>query len=266
MSTILCVAAKVGRFFPSWRGHAWRILLGLVILSGLACADDLSIRPELQMKRTAEYDYEVPEPGTYALPVMMNAGDGLVLVAEGKRVRLRDLMNDHITVLSFIYTRCPDPRACPMATGALRQLHAFTVADPAMADAVKLATMSFDPAFDTPEVMEAFGKANRLEAAGAPWLFLTAPSKRELHPILEAYGQVIHYRRNDPAQQIKHPVRVYLIDRDQQVRNIYSFGLLDPRMVMTDIRTLLIEAGAPQAIQSELRIGSTPATQRSGDQ
>lgn len=38
-----------------------------------------------------------------------------------------------------------------------------------------------------------------------------------------------------------HPLRVYLIDSRQQLRNIYSFGLLDPRLVMTDVRTMLLE-------------------------
>ena len=48
-----------------------------------------------------------------------------------------------------------------------------------------------------------------------------------------------------------HPLRVYLIDGQKRIRNIYSYGLLDPRLVMTDVRTLLIEAtqskAAPQA-------------------
>jgi len=120
-------------------------------------------------------------------------------------------------------------------------LHALTKRDPVIAREMLLATMSFDPAFDTPKVMASFGRANRRDEKGAPWRFLTAPSKRELDPILDAYGQVVERRRDDPAKRIFHPVRVYLIDRGGEVRNIYSFGLLDPRMVMTDIRTLLME-------------------------
>jgi cytochrome oxidase Cu insertion factor (SCO1/SenC/PrrC family) len=38
-----------------------------------------------------------------------------------------------------------------------------------------------------------------------------------------------------------HVVRVYLIDAKGMVRNIYSYGMLDPRMVLADVRTLLME-------------------------
>lgn len=209
--------------------------------SAALASDFPGLRPEQKLPRTAEYDYEVPEPGTYQLPRIMPAGDGVVLGTEGERQSLRALMTGRISVLSFIYTRCPDPRACPMATGALRKLHAISREDRQIADELILLSMSFDPAIDTPQVMKTFAMINRQKDDGAPWQFLTTPSKATLEPILEAYGQVIDRRRNDPAKRIYHPVRVYLVDRQGMIRNIYSFGLLDPRMVMTDIRTLLLE-------------------------
>ena len=38
-----------------------------------------------------------------------------------------------------------------------------------------------------------------------------------------------------------HILRVFLIDPDKRIRNIYSTGMLDPRLVVTDVRTLLLE-------------------------
>lgn len=218
-------------------------LLALVTLAGPAAAAPKAAvaRPELALGRSEMYDYDPPEPGTYSLPPLMRAGDGVVLQSDGRPERLLELMEGRLTVLSFIYTRCPDPTACPTATGALRQVHALTRDEPALARNVLLLSMSFDPAADTPEIMKVFSDANRRENEGAPWRFLTAPSVQALQPILRQYGQTINRKQDDPAERIYHPVRVYLIDRDGQVRNIYSFGMLDPRMVMTDIRTLLIE-------------------------
>jgi len=37
---------------------------------------------------------------------------------------------------------------------------------------------------------------------------------------------------------------VFLIDGEGKVRNIYSYDVLDPRLVVTDIRTLLMEKQA----------------------
>jgi len=216
-------------------------LLGIVLAlpAPSARGGQGTMRPELAAPAGDPYAYTLPEPGTYQLPPIMEAGDGVVLQSDGRPERLRELMKGRITVLSFIYTRCPDPTACPMATGAMRQLRGFSRKDPAIADDLLLLSMSFDPAFDTPKLMGAFERANRRDEAGAPWNFLTAPTQRELTPILKSYGQVLD--RGPKEGRIYHPVRVYLIDREGLVRNIYSFGMLDPRMVMTDIRTLLLE-------------------------
>ena len=36
-------------------------------------------------------------------------------------------------------------------------------------------------------------------------------------------------------------LRVFLIDRAARIRNIYSSGTLDPRLVVADVKTLLLE-------------------------
>jgi cytochrome oxidase Cu insertion factor (SCO1/SenC/PrrC family) len=48
---------------------------------------------------------------------------------------------------------------------------------------------------------------------------------------------------DDPMGPLFHMVRVYLIDREAMIRNIYSFGMLDPRLLLADVRTLLQEEG-----------------------
>jgi cytochrome oxidase Cu insertion factor (SCO1/SenC/PrrC family) len=50
----------------------------------------------------------------------------------------------------------------------------------------------------------------------------------------------------DPTGPLNHTLRVYLIDRAGSIRNIYSSGTLDPRLVLSDIRTLLIESTSAQ--------------------
>ena len=202
-------------------------------------------RPELSLARTAEYDYDVPEPGTYELPVLKPAADGAVLGADGKPVRLNDLGDGRIVILSFIYTRCTDPRACLRASGVLKQLQELTLAERALATNVLLVTLSFDPAHDTPEVMTRYGNVFSRKNGGADWLFLTTENRDQLAPLLERYGQQVDRAKPGSASgPYNHPLRVYLIDSQKRIRNIYSYGLLDPRLVMTDVRTLMKESGA----------------------
>ena len=52
--------------------------------------------------------------------------------------------------------------------------------------------------------------------------------------------QSLAARPGSTSGPYNHPLRVYLIDGQKQIRNIYSYGLLDPRLVMTDVRTLMM--------------------------
>jgi cytochrome oxidase Cu insertion factor (SCO1/SenC/PrrC family) len=200
-------------------------------------------RPELEIPRSTDHDYDPPAPGSYALPVLKPAADGAVLDCNGRSRTLRELTQGRVTVLSFIYLRCASGNACPRATGMLRQVHRVSAKDPALAQNLRLITMSFDPAHDTPDRMKAYSAWSRTDKPSAEWLFLTTRSQQELRPILEAYDQIVDRRANpnDPLGPYFHPVRVYLIDRQGRIRNIYSFGMLDPRLIVTDVRTLLLE-------------------------
>jgi len=102
--------------------------------------------------------------------------------------------------------------------------------------------LSFDPRRDTPETMRDYGQSvleDEDRAAKMEWAFLTTASGAELSPILDAYGQAIGIA-GDP-ETIKHVLRVYLIDRRGRVRNVYGLGFLDPRLLLADVETLLME-------------------------
>jgi len=83
--------------------------------------------------RTAEHDYDAPEPGSYTLPIIKSAADGALLDSSGKAIPLRELVHGRVTVMSFIYTRCASAKACPYATGVLLQLHRTSAGDPELA-------------------------------------------------------------------------------------------------------------------------------------
>jgi cytochrome oxidase Cu insertion factor (SCO1/SenC/PrrC family) len=198
------------------------------------------------LPRNSDYDYEPPAPGSYKLPVVRAAADGDVLDSKGRAFGLRELTRGRVTVMSFIYTRCASPKACPYALGVLMELHQASSEDPKLAKGMRLVSMSFDPSIDTPERMAVYaGVADGLSHA-AEWCFLTTRSEAKLRPILDAYGQVVDRKENplDPTGPLNHTLRVFLIDPEGNIRNIYSSNTLDPRLVLADVRTLLMEAAA----------------------
>jgi cytochrome oxidase Cu insertion factor (SCO1/SenC/PrrC family) len=195
--------------------------------------------------RDSDYDYEPPAPGSYTLPVVKPAGDGVVLDTNNKVTSLRDLTRGRVTVLSFIYTRCAAPKACPYATGVLSQIHDLTMRDDKLANTIQLISISFDPEYDTPQRLATYSESFRDPKSGCEWRFLTAKSRAELEPILTAYDQAVDKRSNaaDPQGPLYHILRVFLIDRESRIRNIYSSATLDPRLVLADVKTLLLEKG-----------------------
>lgn len=224
-------------------GSGIRLLSAILAVSMSAVVVPSFAEVKDQIERDSDYDYKPPVPGSYTLPVVKPAADGALLDSDGTAVRLRDLTRGRITVLSFIYTRCAAAKACPYATGVLNQLHLLSLEDKALAKNMRLVSMSFDPEYDTPERLAAYSQFSSAQKSGSEWRFVAPKLGVDLQSILEGYGQAVDKRRNsaDPQGPLYHTLRVYLIDREARVRNIYSSGTLDPRLVLADVKTLLLE-------------------------
>lgn len=194
---------------------------------------------EAPVGRRVEFD--APAPGTYRLPVIKPAPDGAVLNASGAWRRLHQLMAGKVVVLSFVYTQCSDARGCPLATAVLHQIHQASASDSALAEHLKLITLSFDPAHDTPAEMARYARPRDPSARASEWDHLTTASERALAPVLAGYGQIVSRPTSSQAAGLTHRLRVYLIDPQQRIRNIYGLDFLDPRLLLADVRTLLLE-------------------------
>ena len=69
-------------------------------------------------------------------------------------------------------------------------------------------------------------------------------------PLVDGFGQDIHitFDRSSgrPRRELSHVLKVFLIDRAGDVREIYTSTFLYPRLVLNDIETLLMEEGPKQ--------------------
>jgi protein SCO1/2 len=197
--------------------------------------------------QTAQADFSLPAPGSYKLERIMPAPKGKVLNSDGKLHPFSDYSTGKVTLLSLIYTYCADPNGCPLAYATIHQLKKTLDAMPRISDKVRLVSMSFDPDNDTPQVMRDYGGADIGNRRGVRWHFLTTRSRRELTPLLDGFGQDVSVADEQSAGQrvpmLSHLLKVYLIDRDGQVREIYSSSFLTPQVLLNDIETLLKESG-----------------------
>jgi protein SCO1 len=190
-------------------------------------------------------DFTPPAAGSYQLQRIQTCPDGVVLDAAARRVSLRELSTGKITLLSFFYTYCTDAWGCPFAYTTLIALRQRLLADPALARGVRFVNISFDPIHDSPETLRLY--AGRLHAdPRLEWRFATARSLPELLPLLEGFGQdvaVVNDAQGRPTRTRNHMLKMFLIDRQGMVREIYSLDFLQPPVLYNDIRTLALEAG-----------------------
>ena len=202
------------------------------------------VEPQVLAPGYSALEFQAPEPGTYALPPLGEAADGTLVDSSGQAVSLHELYADKTIVLSFIYTSCPDVNGCPLASFVLGQVQERLANDEQAMAAVRLVTVSFDPANDPPDVMAEYGQHFRRGAVD--WRFLTATSEDNLAPILDNYDQFVIRDRGPDGETLttmSHILRVYLIDSNKRIRNIYSPSYLHPDILYADIRTVMQSGG-----------------------
>jgi protein SCO1/2 len=95
--------------------------------------------------------YHVPEPGD-AVP------DFKLRNQSGRTIGLRQYRGK-VLALTFIYTRCPLSDYCPRMSRNFAAIDKALGEDPKMSSATHLLSVSFDPTFDTPQVLKSYGDA-----------------------------------------------------------------------------------------------------------
>jgi protein SCO1 len=108
-------------------------------------------------------------------------------------------------VITFIYTRCPLPDYCPRMMGNLRAVAAQF--PERLGRDLTLVTVTFDPRFDTPDVLAAYARAHRADAPG--WVFLTG-HEAAVNLLCDALG----VERWPEEGLLTHTLQTAVVDRE----------------------------------------------------
>jgi len=197
--------------------------------------------PASTVQNALQPQFTPPPPGTYALPIIDSITDHTLLDIAGGKVHLRNLIHGKIAVISFMYTSCADVGGCPLAAAVLQQIDRRLDERQEIAKRVTLLSISFDPERDIPAHL---AKTREILSPLTNWHFLTTASQTDLNPVLADFNQPVAKLRQDNGEWsglFRHILKVYLLDTNQNVRNIYSTGLFNPQLVINDIETILLE-------------------------
>jgi cytochrome c peroxidase len=226
--------------------------MGTIGLLGLLCILATSASQAQEPAKTlapgySNLPFQPAPPGSYTLPIIGPAANGEVLTSNNQPKHLHDLMGDKPVLLSFIYAACSDVNGCPLATQVLHKISRQLQKQAELADKLRLLTLSFNPTHDTPEMMRHYGAG--FNTGNFDWQFLTTRDEAALQPILDGYQQNVQKIYDDQGRftgTYSHLLRVYLIDKDKNIRNIYSVDFLHADTLINDVKTLLA-ASQPQA-------------------
>ena len=171
------------------------------------------------------------EPAEERLAVIQQAPAFRLTTQDGSPLALGDLKGK-VLLVSFIFTTCNG--SCPATTHRLGQVQqALKEGGLLKGGRVRLLSITLDPVRDTPEVLRRYLKL--YDADPASWTFLTGPPER-VKQVIAAWGM---WAKPAPGGQLDHPSRVFLVDREGRVREIYNLGFLKTKWVVEDVKSLL---------------------------
>jgi protein SCO1/2 len=190
-------------------------------------------------------EFIAPPAGSYKLQRIQPVSDAVFLDGAGHAVRLSVLTQGKITLLTFFYTYCVDPLGCPFAHTTLANLRNRVTGDRSLAGRVRFVSVSLDPTHDTPAAVANYGRGFTVDPT-FEWRFLTARRVPELLPVLDDFGQDVSVDIDEhgrATRALHHMLKMFLIDAQGEVREIYTLAFLQPQVMFNDIKTLALEAG-----------------------
>lgn len=132
--------------------------------------------------------------------------------------------NDGVTLVDLVYTRCLT--VCLALGSTFQQLQAALQADTDPAAArIRLLSISFDPAHDTPAVLSAY--AGRLRADPRIWRFAAPVRSEELRLLLDRFGVVVI---PDGLGGYEHNAALLVVDGSGRLVHIFDYADADAAM------------------------------------
>lgn len=145
---------------------------------------------------------------TPAAPVVVSVGSPMIdftLTDQAGAPVALSTLKGKVVAVTFIYSRCPLPDYCPRMIENFRFVRQRFASR--MAQDLVLLTISFDPRYDTPDILRRYAASQR--AGGPGWHFLTG-DPQAIERVCNAFG--IQYWPEEGL--ITHTLQTAVIDRE----------------------------------------------------
>ena len=174
-------------------------------------------------------DFEVIEDLKYS--------DYQLIDIDSNNVVFPKLIDQHIGVVGYIFTNCPD--ICPLTTNNMRLIQEKVKNE--NVDGIQFVSISFDPEVDNPSVLRKFARVHGLNLTN--WNFLTG-EKNTIEDLLKKVGVMAFvgdsttFDDGSKTYYYIHTDRIQLIDRDGRIRRNYQGSKINIDEIVADIKIL----------------------------
>ncbi|MGH9314789.1 MAG: SCO family protein [Vicinamibacterales bacterium] len=151
----------------------------------------------------------------------------------GRARRIADWRGRTLAI-TFIYTRCPIPTFCPMMDRHFAAVQKEVRSDAALRGRVKLLSVSFDPAYDTPAVLRAH--ASKLGAKTETWSFLTG-ARDEVDRFAARFGVSVVRDQQNPVD-ITHNLRTAVVAPDGRLVRVFTGNDWTPAQLLEALKSV----------------------------
>ncbi len=117
--------------------------------------------------------------------------------------------------ITFLFTRCPYPTFCPRMATNFAEVQQKLLTTPDAPTNWHLLTISFDPAFDTPDVLKAYAEAHNCKPKH--WTFATG-ALADITALGDEFGLAFWHDNGS----ISHNLRTILLDPSGRVRDVFQ--------------------------------------------
>ena len=208
------------------------------------------IRAELVVDNTAKDPFwlekigiiQLPGPDQPAVPVNENFAqvgqpvpDFSLTNQDGKRISIKDFKGKALAI-TFIYAKCPLPDYCIRMSTNFSDLANQLKANTELKDKIRLLSISFDPANDTPAKLRSYGigyLGNDPNTKFDIWQ-LAVGKDEEVRKIADFFGLRYEVDPNDKTT-INHSLRTAVISPEGKVTKIFPGNEWTPAELLKEL-------------------------------
>ncbi|MEO6872198.1 MAG: SCO family protein, partial [Chthoniobacterales bacterium] len=212
-------------------------------ISGLQIGDAVSFRLNVTQNDSWIDQIQKIDPATLHLPTpaptarsvksdRLHEGDVMPpfhLVDQNNQPISLATFRGHPLVITFIFTRCPLPNFCPRMSRDFAELQkSIKASSTEPLASTRLLSISFDPAHDSPAVLQHYGQAEGADPS--VWLLATG-KPAEIQRLTKGFSVLVQLE----SGTISHSLATALIDKKGVIEKIWRGNAWTPAEVLQEL-------------------------------